>query len=308
MNLICHRMLFCLLLCMLSLQSMASPVTVIDDTGQTVALDQPARRIVSLAPHITELLFAAGAGDNIVGVVEYSDYPEAAKKITNIGSATQLDLEILLALKPDLVVVWDSGNPKALVEKIEALGFKVFRSEPRQLEDVAANLEALGVLAGSEEKASQAAAIFRQQLQQLRQQNAQKTKVRVFYQIWHQPLMTINGQHLISKVIELCGGENIFAELSSLAPQVSLEAVLVENPQAILAGGKQGDRQKLIQYWLKWDSIAAVKKDSVFVIHPDIIQRHTPRIIQGAQQMCAYLDQVRQDLDVDRVENASNQH
>ncbi len=302
------RTLFYLLFCVLPLQSLAGPVTAIDDAGQTITLDHPAQRIVSMAPHITEMLFAAGAGDKVVGVVEYSDYPEAAKKITNIGSATQLDLEILLALKPDLVVVWDSGNPKALVGKIEALGFTVFRSEPRQLGDIATNLEALGVLAGSEETARQAATIFRQQLQDLRQQYVDQSTVRVFYQIWHQPLMTINGQHLISKVIELCGGENIFAELSSLAPQVSLEAVLVENPHAIVIGGIQDDRKKWLQYWLKWDSIAAVKQGSVFVIHPDIIQRHTPRIIQGAQQMCTYLNQVRRNLDVDRMEGANNQH
>ena len=280
----------------LSLQSVSASVMVLDDTGKTITLAQPAQHIVSLAPHITEMLFAAGAGDKVVGVVEYSDFPPAASTIPSVGSAMQLDLETLLALQPDLIVAWHNGNSKALVEKIETLGFKVFRSDPKQLEDIAADMEALGILAGTQATATQAAADFLAQLRDLRQRNRGKANVRVFYQIWHEPLMTVSGDHLISKAIELCGGENIFAGLSILAPQVSLESVLVANPQAIIVGGKSEERQKWLQYWLKWDTIAAVKEGSVFVIDPDIIQRHSPRITQGIEQLCGYLDQVRAGL------------
>ena len=271
-------------------------VSVIDDVGQQIRLDQPAQRIVSLAPHVTELLFAAGAGDKVVGVVEFSDYPEVAKNITNIGSAMQPDFETLLLLKPDLVVGWHSGNLKLVMEKVEALGLPLFRTEPRTFEQVATNIERLGELAGTHTQARKMADDFRQQLQALRQQNGHKPTVHVFYQVWHQPLMTVNGEHLISKIIELCGGENVFAGLGTLAPQISTESVILANPQAIISSDIGESREQLVQQWLKWDSLAAVKMDSIYVIHPDFISRHTPRILQGAGQMCRYLDSVRAKL------------
>ena len=303
MKLIVMRLLGCLFACLLFPKFVMANVSVTDDVGHVISLDHPAQRIVSLAPHVTELLFAAGAGDKIVGVVEYSDYPEAAKDITSIGSAMQLDLETLLALKPDLVVGWHSGNPKPVMEKVEALGLPLFRSEPRQLEAVATNIERLGVLAGTQAIARQMADEYRQQLHKLQQQNKDKSPVRAFYQVWHQPLMTVSGQHLISKIIELCGGENIFANLSALAPQVSTEAVIVASPQVIISSDSGESREKLVQQWLKWDSLAAVKLDGIYVIHPDVISRHTPRIVQGAEQMCHALDEVRAKLKGDaRVE------
>lgn len=276
--------------------SSAQTISVSDDSGRRVTLDAPAQRIVSLAPHTTELLFAAGAGDRVVGVDEYSNYPPAVASITSVGSALQLDLERLLALRPDLVVVWSGGHPETMIEKLEALGLTVFRSEPRQLDDVASNLERLGQLAGTPAQALQAARAFRQDLAQLRREYQDRPRVRVFYQIWHQPLMTVNGEHLISKVMALCGGENIFADLPTLAPQVSTEAVVVADPQAIIASGKALERPDWLQSWLKWEALTAVKLDSVYVIHPDLIQRHTPRILQGAQQMCRHLEEVRGKL------------
>ncbi len=297
------RLLLCLVSCLLLPKAATAAVSVTDDVGHVISLDQPAQRIVSLAPHITELLFAAGAGDKVVGVVEFSDYPEAAKNIARVGSAMQLDLETLLALKPDLVVGWHSGNPKVVAEKIETLGLTLFRSEPRQLEEIATNIERLGVLVGTQAIARQVADEYRHQLRQLQQQNRDKPPVRVFYQVWHQPLMTVNGQHLISRVIELCGGENIFAGLSTLAPQVSTEAVIVADPQAIISSDTDEARQALVQQWLKWNRLAAVKMDGIYVIHPDVISRHTPRIVQGAEQMCHDLDKVRAKLKGDvRVE------
>lgn len=286
----------CVLLGAVSSPARAGGVTVTDDSGRRVTLAQPARRIVSLAPHATELLFAAGAGARVVGVDQHSDYPPAANTITRLGSALQPDLERLLALQPDLVVVWESGNARAMVEKIESLGLTVFRSDPRRLEDVATNLERLGRLAGTAAEAEQAAQAYRQRLAQLRRQHSGKSRVRLFYQIWHQPLMTVNGEHLISAVMALCGGENVFAQLPALAPQVSTEAVLVADPQAIIASGKAEERPEWLQAWLKWEGLTAVKLESLYVIPPDIIQRHTPRILLGAEQMCAYLDQVRRKL------------
>lgn len=280
-----------------SAPAQAGAVTVTDDSGRQVALAQPAGRIVSLAPHLTELLFAAGAGARVVGVDQHSDYPPAARHITHLGSALQLDLERLLALQPDLVVIWQSGGGAAMIDKLQSLGLSVYRSDPRSLGDIATSLERLGRLAGTEAQAARAAQAFRQALHELRRRHAGKPRLRVFYQIWHRPLMTVNGEHLISAVMDLCGGDNIFADLPTLAPQVSTEAVLVADPQVIIASGRAVERPEWLQAWLKWEALAAVKQESLYVIHPDIIQRHTPRILQGAEQMCGYLDQARRKLD-----------
>ncbi len=268
-------------------------VTVVDDTGATITLAQPAQRIVSLAPHTTELLFAVGAGKQIVGAVDYSDYPEAAKLIPRVGGYSGFDLERVVMLKPDLVVAWRSGNTNAAVEKLQQLGLKVYLSEPRALDDVATNLERLGTLAGHATAGRQAAADYRNELKQLQQRYAGATKVRLFYQIWNSPLMTINGQHLIGRVIDLCGGQNIFASLPTLAPQVDLEAVLLANPEAIIASGMGYDRPEWLDEWQRWPELAAVKSGTIFVIHPDIINRHSPRILKGAAQMCDQLQAVR---------------
>lgn len=268
-------------------------VTVVDDTGATVTLAQPAQRIVSLAPHTTELLFAVGAGKQIVGAVDYSDYPEAAKLIPRVGGYSGFDLERVVMLKPDLVVAWRSGNADAAVEKLQQLGLKVYLSEPRALEDVATNLERLAILTGHLPAGQQAAADYRSELKRLQQRYAGATKVRLFYQIWNSPLMTINGQHLIGRVIDLCGGQNIFATLPTLAPQVDLEAVLLANPEAIIASGMGYERPEWLDEWQRWPELAAVKSGSIFVIHPDIINRHSPRILKGAAQMCEQLQAVR---------------
>jgi len=285
-----------LLINMLANNSYAALVTeirVIDDLGNTVALKQPAKRIVSLAPHITELLFAVGAGDQVVGVVSYSDFPEAAKQLPQVGAYNAFDLETIVALKPDLIVAWNSTNPAGALQKLQAMSIPVFISEPRKLEDVARNLESLGRLTGNERTANTASAQYRKQLEELRTQYSTRSSVSVFYQIWHQPLMTINGEHLISQVIELCGGRNVFAGLPTLAPKISLESVLRKDPEVIVAGNSALNRPEWKADWLRWPSLRAVKNGHLFYINPDIIQRHTPRILQGAEVLCRQLEQVR---------------
>jgi len=285
--------LFYLLITNSSYAGQAEGVSVVDDTGAVVTLVHPARRIVSLAPHVTELLFAASAGQQLVGVVDYSDFPEAAKTLPRVGSYNAFDLESILALKPDLIVAWKSANPAASLEKLQAMQIPVFFSEPRKLEDVASNLERLGVLAGTEPVAKVAAADFRQKLAGLRTQYSNLSRVSVFYQIWHQPLMTINGEHIISQVIELCGGRNVFADLPALAPKISLESVLRKDPEVIVAGNSALNHPNWKDDWTRWPSLRAVKNGHLFYVNPDIIQRHTPRILQGADVLCRQLEQVR---------------
>ncbi|MCX7898315.1 MAG: cobalamin-binding protein [Rhodocyclaceae bacterium] len=285
--------LLCLIFACLVCMAVRAEITLVDDTGATVRLFRPASRIVSLAPHITETLFAAGAADKVVGVVEYSDYPEAAKKIPRIGGYSRLDLEAIAALKPDLAIGWFSGNSPAHIEKIRALGIPVFLVQPYGLEDIAANLERFGRLAGTEKSANAAAQSFRTRLAQLRARYAQRPKVSVFYQVWHRPLTTIGGRQIISEVIRLCGGENVFADLTPLAPQVSIEAVLSRDPEAIVASGMGEARPEWLDEWRKWPSLTAVVRNNLFFIPPDLIQRPTPRLLDGALLLCEQLERAR---------------
>ncbi len=264
-----------------------------DDTGQEVRLKAPAKRIVALAPHIAESLYAAGAGDKLVGTVDYSDYPPEAKKIARVGGYSRIDLEAVAALRPDLVLAWESGNSMAQVNKLKALGLTVYVSQPNKMENIADQLERLGQLAGTEAVAKPAAERFRQKLESLRKANAAKPKVRVFYQIWKAPLMTVGGPQIISDAIKLCGGENVFGHLGKMAPTVSVEAVLEADPEAIVATGMGDSKPEWLHDWDKWTQLTAVKRDNLFHINPDIMQRHTPRILDGAEKLCAHLDVAR---------------
>jgi iron complex transport system substrate-binding protein len=267
-----------------------------DDRGGTVALARPAERIVSLAPHATELLFAAGAGARVVGAVDWSDFPPEARAIPRVGSYVQPDLERIVALQPDLVVAWYSGNEPRVVERLRKLGYPVYVSELRDLEQVPAAIERLGRLAGTEAAADRAAAQFRTRRDRLRERYATAAPVGVFYQIWDKPLMTINGEHLISRVMELCGGRNVFADLPTLTPHLNVERVIVVNPQTIVASGMGEARPDWVDNWRRWPELTAVRNDHLFFVPSDFLQRPTPRVLDGAQMLCEALDRVRGDL------------
>lgn len=263
-----------------------------DDTQTEVKLAAPARRIVSLAPNITEIVYAAGAGDRLVATVEFSDYPAAAKALPRIGSYARMDIEAIAALRPDLVLAWDSGNPPAAVAQLRKLGIAVFVTEPKTLDDVARDLERYGTLAGTSEGV-RAAQAFRKRMAALRQEYAARKPVRVFYQVWDEPLMTVNGKQIISDVIRLCGGINIFADLATLAPTVSTEAVLAGNPEVIIAGGMGERNASWLESWKKWPRLKANAKGNLFFIDPNLLQRHTPRLLDGAEVLCEKLEEAR---------------
>ncbi len=268
-------------------------VSIVDDSGAKVTLAQPARRIVSLAPHVTELLFAAGAGARIVGAVDYSDYPDAAKQLRRVGSYAAFDLEAIVALRPDLVVGWSSGNPASQLDALRAVGLRLYLTEPRRIEDIPIHIEHLGALAGTVEVARASAGDFRARYKRLRQRYAGRAAVRVFYQIWDRPLMTVNGAHIISDVMRICGGDNVFASLAPLAAAVDREAVLAADPEVIIVSGMAAARPEEVEGWRRWPMLRAVKQDNVFFIQPDLLQRHSPRLLQGAEQMCADLELAR---------------
>lgn len=283
------------ILCFVS-AGLRAEVMVNDDLGKSVRLDQPANRIISLAPHLTEIAFAAGAGDKLVGVVSYSDYPPAALDIPIIGSYNSINYEALVALQPDLVLVWNSGNGEELAERLNALGLTVFVSEPKRLSDIARSLNKIGVLSGTVSVAEKAAAHYLRRYQALVADNSSKAPVNVFIEVWHEPMMTVNGTHIISDSIELCGGVNIFAEALPLVPRINVESVVRANPDVIIATGMADERPEWLDNWLIWEDLSAVKSNSLHSINPDLIGRHSPRILQGVTQLCDYFDQARKSL------------
>jgi iron complex transport system substrate-binding protein len=269
-------------------------ITVLDDDGKPVTLPKPAQRIVAMAPHITELLFAAGGGAKIVGAVSYSDYPEAAKRIPNIGSNRQIDMERVIAMKPDLIVVWMHGSSERQVDELRALGIPMFHSEPRKLDDIAASLQKMGKLMGTEAVAEPAAAALRKELGALRAKYASRPPVRMFYQVWDKPLYTLNGAHIVSDAIRVCNGVNIFAPLKVTAPIVSVEAVLQEDPEAIFSTGEGSQNDGGVDLWKPFTNMTAVKRNNLFRIDGNLLNRAGPRMIAGTAALCEKLELARQ--------------
>lgn len=278
---------------LLALTFPARAVTVQDFAGREVRLEQPARRIVALAPHIVENVFSAGAGNRLVGVVSYSNFPEAAKAIPEVGSYNAFSMEKVLALRPDLVVMWGSGNGMQTLSRLEELGIPVYVSELRHLTDIPDSIRRLGRLAGTEAAGSAEAGRIAGELDALRRQYAGRRLLSVFYQIWNDPLQTVNGEHLISEVITLCGGRNVFADARSLAPRISIEAVLLRDPDAIVASGMGKARPEWLDEWRAYPTLKAVQGEALLFVNPDHVQRPTARVLLGARHLCQQLDGLR---------------
>jgi iron complex transport system substrate-binding protein len=266
-------------------------VAVIDDEGRTVELAQTARRIVSLAPHLTEQLFAIGAGDLIVGTTDFADFPEAAKSLPRVARAHSVDLERVSAARPDLVLVWGSGFPPATVDAVRRLGVPTFVSEPGRLADIATSLERLGMLTGR--SAERAAAAFNAKLDALRERYRGRREVRIFYQVWNDPLMTLGGRHVVSEAIALCGGRNVFAELAPIAPRVSTEAVLAADPEVIVTAEPGAQPSGALAVWRRFGRITAVRRDLLVTLDADRINRHGPRIVDEIAVLCEAIDRAR---------------
>lgn len=271
----------------------APAITVQDDAGNTIALERSAQRIVSLAPHLTENLFAIGAGSQVVGAVSFSDHPEAAKRIPRVGGYSRVDLERILALKPDLIVAWRSGNDPAQIARLRDLGIPVYSSESRTFDAIADTLLQLGRLSGNETQAATVAASLREGVAKLARQYRGAAPVRVFYQVWEAPLMTVSDDHLIAQAIALCGGSNIFGDLDTLVPRIDRESVLAADPEVIIAGGMGEDRRDWLEAWRQWPQLHAVREEQLVFIPPSLIQRHTPRALKGARMMCTALAEAR---------------
>lgn len=264
----------------------AAPIRLTDDAGKEVALNKPAQRIVALAPHIVETLYVAGAGSKIVGAVEYSDYPPAAKSIRRIGSYASFDLEGIVSLRPDLVIGWETGNSPAAIDKIRELGIPVYLSQSNQVGQVGNEIATFGKLAGTERIAKPAADAFRKKLSELEKHNKSRPLVSVFFEISDAPLMTIGGKQIISNALTICGARNVFDNLSPMAPIISKEAVIAANPEAIMTSGMEKINPGALDHWKKWPKLTATERGNFFFIDSDLINRNGPRILEGTQQIC----------------------
>jgi iron complex transport system substrate-binding protein len=267
-------------------------ISVTDDAGAIVEIRAPARRIVSLAPHATELLYAVGAGDRVVGVLATSDWPPEASAKPRVGDSRALDLERILALAPDLVVTWPYAAP-AQVGVLRARGVPVFVADPATIDGIATDLERLGALAGNPARAAERAAAFRAEIARLAARHAGAARVRVFYEIWNAPLYTIGGHHVISEAIRVCGGENVFAALTLPAPLVSVEAVIDAAPDAIVAGADGGVRPAWLDDWRRWTTLPAVARGNLLVVDANLQHRSGPRFVEGVAALCGVLQEAR---------------
>ncbi|WP_148864445.1 cobalamin-binding protein [Marinobacter fonticola] len=283
-------------LTLLALMAWALPcaaLTATDDTGTQVTLETPPQRIISLAPHTTELLFSLGLGSRVVGVTEYSDYPPPAQAIPRVGRHDSFNLERILALKPDLVLAWASGNGSEIIDRLRQFDLPVFVLEPDTLTAVPEALVRLGRLTGTEERARVKAGQYRGQLEQLTQAYSERAPVRVFYQVWDAPLMTLAGDQYITDAIARCGGHNVFADLSGKTAAVSEEAVLARRPQMILSAG-EGEPESVFGRWRALGGIPAVEYDQLVLLPPDTLARPTLRLVDGLDQLCQVIDGARQ--------------
>lgn len=271
----------------LSVNAFSTTLSVMDANNRVISLERPASRIISLAPNITELIYAAGAGDLLVGVSSMSDYPREASRIPVIGNFAAVDLERIVRFQPDLVIAWQTGNANLDLRKFERLGMPLYLTETRALEDIPKVIRDIGRLTGREGSAETAASQFTQELAKIKSRRTLRRQPKVFYEVWHEPLMTVNGKHNISKIITRCGGVNIFSDLKMLTPRVSIEDILIAQPDAIVTTRALSDAIKI---WSAYPSLNAVKANHIFSIPADYLHRATPRILEGARRLCAFLD------------------
>ena len=261
-----------------------------DDRGVTISLARPAERIVSLAPHLAEIAFAAGAGAKLIGVSSFSRHPAQAQRLPVVASYGRVDIERLIAMRPDLVLAWRSGNSPLQIARLERLGFRVFATEVRSLADIPRIVRLVGALAGNAELAEGRARQFEKDIGDLRRRYAGERRVTAFLEIWHRPMLTVNGTHLMSDALGLCGGRNVFAAAKTLTPVVSREQVLYARPEAIFTGGSGGEAP---QAWRGLELVPAVRNDRIYAIDPDVLYGQGPHVLDGARVLCDRLELAR---------------
>jgi iron complex transport system substrate-binding protein len=269
--------------------------TVTDDLGHAVRIAQPPLRIVSLSPGATEMLFSAGAGGELIATVEYSDEPPAARTVPRIGDSAAIDLERVVALRPDAVVASPAlGNP-AQRDKLDVLGIPVYDQQVVRLADLPASLRRLGALAGTQAAADHAASALESRLETLRRTYSGTGSARrptVLLQVWNRPIYTIGGRHLMSDALALCGVRNVFADLTEPSPLVDIEAVIARNPDIILVAAPPGEGAAWAADWKRYSGLAAVQAGRVVTFEDQALSRLGPSIVGATENLCRTLARV----------------
>jgi|TARA_Y100000310_G_scaffold38813_1_gene36334 iron complex transport system substrate-binding protein len=274
-------------------------ISVVDDIGRRVSLPAPATRIVSLSPHITELLYSIGIGDRIVGTVRYSDYPKEAGSIQRVGDAFSINIEMLIQLEPDLVVAWQTGGSARTINKIQSfLGVPVYFNEASDLAAIGESAAKMAVLAGVAEIGAARAQQYRRKLEWIREQHESSNQVKIFYQISDLDLYTVNRHHLIGEAIALCGGDNIFADSIIKVPKVSMEAVIAASPDLIVFSSGVDAGDQWTSRWRPFDTIPAVANEHLYSLPAAILTRPSFRMASGIERLCDFMNMARSQAPV----------
>jgi iron complex transport system substrate-binding protein len=261
-----------------------------DDRGVAISLVRPAERVVSLAPHLAEIAFVAGAGAKLVGVSSFSRYPPEAQRLPVVASHGRIDIERLIVLRPDLVLAWRSGNSPLQIGRLERIGIRVFVTEARSLADIPRIVRLVGEMAGNVGLAEARAGQFEHEIAILRGRHAGERRVAVYLEICHKPMLTVNGAQLISDELDLCGGRNVFAAARTLTPLVSPEQVLYAQPEAIITSGFGSEAP---QAWRGLESVSAVRNRRIYPVDPDLLHAQGPHVLEGIRALCERLELAR---------------
>jgi len=273
--------------------SASSHLPIVDDTGRALQLATPAQRIVALAPGATALLFAAGAGDRVIATIQFADEPAAAQRVPRLGDLQSIDLERLLALRPDVVVVTEAITSPLMIDRVRGLGLPVYTTRFTRLTDIAPSIARLGRLAGTEAAADREAARLRDRLAQLRASHAGREPLTVLYQVWSHPIYSIGGSHIVTDALAICGATNAFASERVAAPSLSVEAALARNPQVIIASGPREVATKWIAEWRRFPHLAATAAGHLYVFDDPRLDRMGPGAIDATAGLCRVLDAAR---------------
>ncbi len=280
-------------LLLVALAPRAAALEALDDRGHRIVLEGPPARIVTLAPNLAEIAFAAGAGERVAGVSMFTDYPPAATRLPQVSASGRTDFEAIVRLHPDLALAWASGNRLQDIERLERLGIPVFVTEAHRMDDVPRLLRTVGRLAGDATQAEAAAQAFERVIAGLRARYAARSTVRVFYEIWHEPLMTIGGPHIISDVLTACGARNVFDSARGFAFAISAEQLYVVEPDVVIVSTFAGNEADARARWKRFAPLAAVRAGHVYVIDSSLANRMGPRLAEGAATLCALVDRAR---------------
>lgn len=287
------KRVFAFAACLLWMTPAAAQIEVRDDRGVNVRLAQRATRIVSLAPHVTEMLFAVGAGAQVVAVSAHSDYPPEARGLPVVAGFADLDPERVLAFKPDLAVGWISGSRARALERIENAGVATYLTEPKYTADVERALAHLGLLTGREAQGRKAAQEFRARMDRLRAQYSTRPPVKVVVQLTVRPILSLSSRHFFSELLEICGGRNIAGDSAAAAPVLDPERVLASAPEVILYSSKDPVPDEARRFWKRYPQIPAVRAGHLYGLDDDLVFRPGPRLAVGATQVCELLERAR---------------